>query len=62
MPSGAGHDAMHMTEVTNVGMIFIPSIDGVSHNIKEFSRLEDMARGTELLLKTTLKLAQEGDE
>lgn len=59
MPSGAGHDAMYMTNITDVGMIFIPSIDGVSHNIKEYSRMEDIAKGTELLLDTTLKLTQE---
>jgi N-carbamoyl-L-amino-acid hydrolase len=59
MPSGAGHDAMYMTNVTNVGMIFIPSINGVSHNIAEFSRMEDIKMGTDLLLKATIKLAQE---
>ncbi|KJS20573.1 MAG: peptidase M20 [Clostridiaceae bacterium BRH_c20a] len=59
MPSGAGHDAMYMANVTDVGMIFIPSIGGVSHNINEYSRMEDVAKGTELLLGATLKLTQE---
>lgn len=59
MPSGAGHDAMHMAELTDVGMIFVPSIDGVSHNTAEYSRSEDIATGTQLLLLTTLDLAQE---
>lgn len=61
MPSGAGHDAMYMTELTQVGMIFIPSKEGVSHNPAEFSSWEDVARGAELLLETVLKLANETD-
>lgn len=59
MPSGAGHDAMNMAHITDVGMIFIPSVGGVSHNIEEFSRMEDICTGTELLLEATLRLTQE---
>jgi beta-ureidopropionase / N-carbamoyl-L-amino-acid hydrolase len=59
MPSGAGHDAMNMARITDVGMVFIPSVGGVSHNIEEFSRMEDICTGTELLLEATLRLAQE---
>ena len=59
MPSGAGHDAMNMTKITDVGMIFIPSVGGVSHNIEEFSRMDDICTGTELLLEATLQLSQE---
>lgn len=59
MPSGAGHDAMNMAGVTDAGMIFIPSVGGVSHNIEEFSRMEDVVVGAELLLEATLRLSQE---
>ncbi len=59
MPSGAGHDAMNMAKITDTGMIFIPSKDGISHNIAEFTRMEDIRKGMDLLLKTALKLAQE---
>lgn len=59
IPSGAGHDAMNMAKITDVGMIFIPSVGGVSHNIEEFSRMEDICTGTELLFAATLSLAQE---
>ncbi len=59
MPSGAGHDAMNMARLTETGMIFIPSINGVSHNIAECSHMEDICTGTDLLLQTVLKLAQE---
>lgn len=58
MPSGAGHDAMNMAQLTDVGMIFIPSVGAVSHNIAEFSRMEDICNGTDLLLQAALELAQ----
>ena len=61
MVSGAGHDAMFMASITNSGMIFIPSVKGISHNIAEFTEMDDICRGTQLLLLATLKLAQEGD-
>lgn len=59
MASGAGHDAMNMTNVTRVGMIFVPSVDGVSHNIQEYTHFDHITLGTELLLQTVIKLAQE---
>ena len=37
MPSGAGHDAQDMAVITPTGMIFVPSIDGISHSPEEFS-------------------------
>lgn len=59
MPSGAGHDAMNMATITDVGMIFIPSVGGISHNIDEYSRMEDICVGADLLFDTTIRLAQE---
>lgn len=59
MPSGAGHDAMNMAPLTATGMIFIPSIGGISHNISEESRMDDICTGAELLLQTVVKLADE---
>ncbi|MGH7530894.1 MAG: M20 family metallo-hydrolase, partial [Gemmatimonadales bacterium] len=41
MPSGAGHDAQDMARLGPVGMIFIPSVEGISHSPQEFSRPED---------------------
>ncbi|WP_301835206.1 M20 family metallo-hydrolase [uncultured Veillonella sp.] len=49
MPSGAGHDAMHWTEVAPTGMIFIPCRDGISHNPAEFAAMNDIVVGTEVL-------------
>ena len=56
MPSGAGHDAQDMARLAPVGMIFIPSIGGISHSPKEFSRPQDIENGTNVLLHALLKL------
>jgi N-carbamoyl-L-amino-acid hydrolase len=54
MPSGAGHDAQEIARLGPVGMIFIPSIGGISHSPKEFSRPQDIENGTNVLLQTVL--------
>jgi len=56
MPSGAGHDAQDMARLGPVGMIFIPSVGGISHSPREFSYPEDIANGANVLLHTLLKL------
>jgi N-carbamoyl-L-amino-acid hydrolase len=56
MPSGAGHDAQDMARLGPVGMIFIPSVGGISHSPREFSKPEDIANGANVLLHTLLKL------
>ena len=56
MPSGAGHDDQDMARLAPVGMIFIPSIGGISHSPKEFSRPQDIENGANVLLQTLLKL------
>lgn len=56
LPSGAGHDAQEIAHLGPVGMIFIPSVDGISHSPREFSRPEDIANGANVLLHTLLKL------
>jgi N-carbamoyl-L-amino-acid hydrolase len=56
MPSGAGHDAQEMAHLGPVGMIFVPSVDGISHSPREFSRPEDVTNGTNVLLHALLKL------
>jgi N-carbamoyl-L-amino-acid hydrolase len=54
MPSGAGHDAQEIAHIGPVGMIFIPSIGGISHSPKEFSRPQDIENGANVLLRTVL--------
>jgi N-carbamoyl-L-amino-acid hydrolase len=56
MPSGAGHDAQDMAHLGPVGMIFVPSVGGISHSPREFSHPEDIANGANVLLHTLLKL------
>lgn len=58
MPSGAGHDAQDMARLGPVGMIFVPSVKGISHSPLEFSKPEDIANGANVLLHTLLKLDQ----
>ena len=55
MPSGAGHDAQSMAKVGPVGMIFIPSVGGISHSQRELSRDGDVVAGVNVLLHTILK-------
>ncbi len=50
MPSGAGHDAQMMASICPTTMIFIPSKDGISHNINEFSSDADIEKGANVLL------------
>ncbi len=54
MPSGAGHDAQEIAGLGPVGMIFIPSIGGISHSPQEFSRPRDIENGANVLLQTAL--------
>jgi N-carbamoyl-L-amino-acid hydrolase len=55
MPSGAGHDAQAMAQLGPMGMIFIPSIGGISHSPKEFSTAEDIDRGARVLMGAVLQ-------
>ena len=56
MQSGAGHDSQHIASIAPAGMIFIPSIGGVSHSPKEFSTIADIENGVNVLLQTILGL------
>lgn len=60
--SGAGHDAMYMNKLAPTGMIFIPSIGGVSHCEEEFSEEADIEKGAQTLLELTLTLANRDKE
>jgi N-carbamoyl-L-amino-acid hydrolase len=57
MPSGAGHDAQMLARVCPAGMVFVPSIGGISHNVQEFTEATDIEAGANVLLQTLLKLA-----
>ena len=55
--SGAGHDAQMMASICPTGMIFIPSVAGLSHNPKEFSTDVDIIAGANILLQVAMDAA-----
>jgi N-carbamoyl-L-amino-acid hydrolase len=57
MPSGAGHDTQFFVDVTQAGMIFVPSVGGISHAPDEWTHWKDVEAGANLLLNTALELA-----
>ena len=59
MPSGAGHDAQMLARVCPAGMIFVPSIAGISHNPAERTTPADLAAGAAVLLEVLCTLADE---
>jgi N-carbamoyl-L-amino-acid hydrolase len=56
LPSGAGHDAQMLARVCPTAMIFVPSVDGISHNPAEHTDDHDLEAGANLLLHTMLTL------
>jgi N-carbamoyl-L-amino-acid hydrolase len=58
LPSFAGQDSQNIAKIAPMGMIFIPSKDGISHSPKEYSSPEDIANGAEVLYRTVLLLDQ----
>jgi N-carbamoyl-L-amino-acid hydrolase len=52
LPSGAGHDAMHVASTGPMGMVFIPCLDGRSHCPEEWAAKEQVAAGTLVLAET----------
>jgi N-carbamoyl-L-amino-acid hydrolase len=56
LPSGAVHDAQQMARIAPMGMIFVPSRDGISHSPKEFTSPEDVGNGVEVLYRTVAAL------
>jgi N-carbamoyl-L-amino-acid hydrolase len=60
LPSGAGHDAQMMALLGPMGMIFVPSVGGISHAPQELTRWDDCARGADVLLGTVLEMDRVG--
>lgn len=57
MHSGAVHDCMILSDLCKVGMIFVPSKDGISHNPNEDTDFADIEKGANVLLATLIALA-----
>jgi len=56
MPSGAGHDAQMLARLCPTAMVFTPSVNGLSHNIAEFTESVDIEAGANVLLQMVLGL------
>lgn len=56
MPSGAGHDAQDMVHLAPTGMIFVPSVGGISHSPNEFTKPDAMAKGADVLTAAILAI------
>ena len=54
MPSGAGHDAQMLARICPTAMVFTPSVNGLSHNIAEFTEATDIEAGANVLLQVVL--------
>ena len=59
MPSGAGHDAQMLARICPTAMIFTPSVNGLSHNIAEYTLPADIEAGANVLLQVILELAEQ---
>ena len=57
MTSGAGHDAQMLARVCPAGMVFTPSVRGISHNPAEHTEPDDLEAGANVLLDVLLRLA-----
>jgi len=57
LPSGAGHDAQMLARVCPTAMIFVPSVNGISHNPAEYTSPEELEAGANVLLHTMITLA-----
>ena len=61
IPSGAGHDAQAMAAITDAAMVFVPSVDGISHSPGEYTTPEACTDGANVLLNTLLMIDQSTD-
>jgi len=62
MVSGAGHDATYLNEITDAAMIFVPSVDGKTHNEAEYTEWEDAVAGARTFAEATRQLASRPDD
>lgn len=58
MQTMAGHDSVALNRIVPSVMVFIPSVDGVSHCEREFTTDEDMTAGVDLLTELSWELVQ----
>ena len=61
MPSGAGHDSQSLAGITPIGMIFVPSKDGISHAPGEFTSPQQITNGANVLLQSIIRMDEKID-
>lgn len=54
----AGHDSTNMKDIAPTVMLFVPSVDGISHNLREFTRDEDLLAGLAVMTGVVRRLVQ----
>ena len=59
MTSGAGHDAQMLARICPSGMVFVPSVGGISHNPAEHTQAQDLIAGCDVLLATLVELSEQ---
>jgi len=59
LPSGAAHDTQMLASITRAGMVFVPSKEGRSHSAAEWTDMDDIVLGANVMLNTLYKLAEE---
>jgi allantoate deiminase len=62
MISGAGHDAMILAGITDVGLVFVPSKDGKSHCPEEWTDYDQLQKGIEVVLEAALVVAEKEEK
>ena len=60
--SGAGHDAVYMARIAPTAMVFVPCVDGISHNEIEDAKPDDLTAGCAVLLNALLDCAERQTE
>jgi len=58
MTAAAGHDSVLVAKLCPSAMLFVPSVGGITHNPREYSTREQIARGAQVLLDTVLEHAR----
>ena len=62
MPSGAGHDAQVLATIMPAGMLFVPSIGGISHHWTENTADADIVTGAQVFVDTCRRLLEHDPE
>jgi N-carbamoyl-L-amino-acid hydrolase len=57
LPTMAGHDSVNLKELVPTVMLFVPSVEGISHNEREFTTDEQMLAGVRMMYGTVHRMA-----